>query len=323
MNMLRSTDMNTYQMELFDGPAVSRRPGNEPALVKTFTIEAQNLEHAISKATDPEGPICAGGLYRHCIPDIVRQEEPGRWLYSVRARVGETRGKRYPLHLVVSLLDSEAEDQPPARFVLTLEEDGQVLLEGARYPAAMLEDPRTIGIYDTKAEAREAYERIKASPHQAQAPALEHLRWRLRREEISTGELLELQSMVEFIDHGDTELLEAAGAPEFPQEVTPGHWRILPAEQGAEYEDSTGRVHVSENEAGFPLYEVRASYRDGGEEQDDLVGLVVMGADARAVASIPRLLGLIEQIKTDMDDDTLDGLAGTARAIFNDIRREL
>jgi hypothetical protein len=46
---------------------------------------------------------------------------------------------------------------------------------------------------------------------------LEYLRGKLRAERISYGELAELQSLAEFIDPSDTELLEAAGAPE----VTP------------------------------------------------------------------------------------------------------
>ena len=43
---------------------------------------------------------------------------------------------------------------------------------------------------------------------------LEELREELRQERISYGELFELQSLVEHIDSGDVELLEAAGVPE-------------------------------------------------------------------------------------------------------------
>lgn len=43
---------------------------------------------------------------------------------------------------------------------------------------------------------------------------LEELRQELRQERISYGELIELQSLVEHIDSGDVELLEAAGVPE-------------------------------------------------------------------------------------------------------------
>ena len=44
---------------------------------------------------------------------------------------------------------------------------------------------------------------------------LEYLRTELRKERISYGELAELQSLAEYIDKDDTELLEAAGVPEF------------------------------------------------------------------------------------------------------------
>lgn len=44
---------------------------------------------------------------------------------------------------------------------------------------------------------------------------LEYLRGELRAERISYGELIELQSLVEHIEPSDTELLEAAGVPEF------------------------------------------------------------------------------------------------------------
>jgi hypothetical protein len=50
---------------------------------------------------------------------------------------------------------------------------------------------------------------------------LEDLREVLRSESISYGELIELQGLAEFIEPGDTELLEAAGVPEFPDEPQP------------------------------------------------------------------------------------------------------
>ena len=43
---------------------------------------------------------------------------------------------------------------------------------------------------------------------------LEYLRGELRAERISYGELVELETLVEFIEPGDVELLEAAGVPE-------------------------------------------------------------------------------------------------------------
>ena len=43
---------------------------------------------------------------------------------------------------------------------------------------------------------------------------LEYIREELREERISYGELSELQSLAEYIESGDVELLEAAGVPE-------------------------------------------------------------------------------------------------------------
>lgn len=45
---------------------------------------------------------------------------------------------------------------------------------------------------------------------------LEYLRKELRAQRISQSELNELESLAGHIDPGDTELLEAAGVPEFP-----------------------------------------------------------------------------------------------------------
>ena len=49
---------------------------------------------------------------------------------------------------------------------------------------------------------------------------LEELRKELRAERLSTGELIELQSLIPYIDKGDVELLEAAGVPEFDEDET-------------------------------------------------------------------------------------------------------
>jgi hypothetical protein len=43
---------------------------------------------------------------------------------------------------------------------------------------------------------------------------LEYLRGELRREQLSYGELVELQNLAKYIERGDNELLEAAGVPE-------------------------------------------------------------------------------------------------------------
>ena len=44
---------------------------------------------------------------------------------------------------------------------------------------------------------------------------LEELRAEIQAERISTGELLELQSLIPYIDKGDVELLQWAGVSEF------------------------------------------------------------------------------------------------------------
>lgn len=50
---------------------------------------------------------------------------------------------------------------------------------------------------------------------------LEYLRTQIRNENISMGELIELQGLANEIDPGDVELLEWAGVPEFPEEESP------------------------------------------------------------------------------------------------------
>ena len=46
---------------------------------------------------------------------------------------------------------------------------------------------------------------------------LEELRQALNDENISMGELIELQGLADHIDPSDVQLLEAAGVPEFPE----------------------------------------------------------------------------------------------------------
>lgn len=49
---------------------------------------------------------------------------------------------------------------------------------------------------------------------------LEELRAEIKAEHISTGEIIELQSLAQYIDKGDVELLEWAGVPEFTDNET-------------------------------------------------------------------------------------------------------
>ena len=52
----------------------------------------------------------------------------------------------------------------------------------------------------------------------AKKERLEEIRESIQEEEVSYGELVELQGLTEFIDDGDVELLEVAGVPEFVEE---------------------------------------------------------------------------------------------------------
>ncbi|HEX5016565.1 MAG TPA: hypothetical protein VFX15_03145 [Actinomycetes bacterium] len=47
---------------------------------------------------------------------------------------------------------------------------------------------------------------------------LEYLRSAIEAEDISYGELYELQTLAEYIDPGDVVLLQWAGVPEFPED---------------------------------------------------------------------------------------------------------
>lgn len=64
----------------------------------------------------------------------------------------------------------------------------------------------------------DAFEAAYALAEKDAHARLERLRASLRAECISTGELIELEGLAEYIDPGDVELLEAAGVPEFPAE---------------------------------------------------------------------------------------------------------
>lgn len=75
----------------------------------------------------------------------------------------------------------------------------------------LADDSEEAGHPRRSSRGRKTAERLRA------AIRLEYLRGELRAERISTGELVELESLKEFIEPGDVELLEAAGVPEFPE----------------------------------------------------------------------------------------------------------
>jgi hypothetical protein len=89
------------------------------------------------------------------------------------------------------------------------------------------------------------------------ANRLEYLRGEIRAQRISYGELYELQSLAEFIDPGDVELLEWAGVPEFPEMTTV----IVKYTFAVDVEDPTDKNAVTQavreyiDAAGFALDE--------------------------------------------------------------------
>lgn len=73
---------------------------------------------------------------------------------------------------------------------------------------------------------------------------LEYLRGELRAERISYGELFELQSLADHIPAGDLELREAAGLPEFEDDVDGGCTGYLDRATGTiQHDDDTCPIH--------------------------------------------------------------------------------
>ena len=94
------------------------------------------------------------------------------------------------------------------------------------------------------------------------AARLEAHRAALRAENISYGELADLQGLAERIDSGDAELLEAAGVPEFSETYQYSHEGIVggvqyvtvldaggnPVEYNVEFDDAVRRYPHTDND---------------------------------------------------------------------------
>lgn len=81
-----------------------------------------------------------------------------------------------------------------------------------------LSDPKHPTFADRSIDAADdARKRAKETPQTPERARLEELRTELRAEQISYGELAELQGLAEHIEPGDTELLEAAGGSRAPE----------------------------------------------------------------------------------------------------------
>lgn len=88
---------------------------------------------------------------------------------------------------------------------------------------------------------------------------LEYLRGQLRAQTISYSELAELQSLAGDITPGDTELLEPAGVPEFPEHYSSDGY---PIKVGAKFWDNNLRVVQITKVADWD-----ERYSDTGEKQ--------------------------------------------------------
>jgi len=83
---------------------------------------------------------------------------------------------------------------------------------------------------------------------------LEYLRGELRAEQISWGELHELQELAEHIPAGDVELLEAAGVPEFEETKTWNvAWQVVDLIQAETREEALQDLRDRLLAAGFEL----------------------------------------------------------------------
>ena len=72
--------------------------------------------------------------------------------------------------------------------------------------------------YLSKEEFLKSYSYLTEEEYQATVSSrLEYLRGEIQAERISQGEVCELESLKEYIDKDDVELLEWAGVPEFPE----------------------------------------------------------------------------------------------------------
>jgi len=96
---------------------------------------------------------------------------------------------------------------------------------------------------------------------------LEEIRIELNNESISYGELVELQELVEFIEEGDVQLLEAAGVPEFIEEEVVDNTVIL-SEDAIEMIKEQHDV-VDKEEVIIPIDEDIENMFDTIEEYDE------------------------------------------------------
>lgn len=80
---------------------------------------------------------------------------------------------------------------------------------------------------------------------EAIAERLEDLRRAIRAENISYGEIAELQGLAEHIEPGDVELLEWAGVPEFPEDDQPTRFVLIFNTDNEAFRDEDGNLNYN------------------------------------------------------------------------------
>lgn len=138
-----------------------------------------------------------------------------------------------------------------AKF-LKLIEDGKVKATGTQSNTAETETTPEIekSVESVKEEPKveASTEVVSEAKKETPKERLEYLRQQLRNENISTDELVELQSLVTYIDKGDVELLEAAGVPEFPEKDA----------SNSEWESKAKELMVQKDKLFNELYNVKS-----------------------------------------------------------------
>jgi gas vesicle protein len=153
---------------------------------------------------------------------------------------------------------------------------------------------------------------------------LEELREEIREERISTGEIAELQSLAQYIDPSDVELLEWAGVPEFEEEeeeytdfsqydtiaynLTEEDAVKLANEQSEK--DPNSQIVLAFTGNGFNVYVKKASFEKGGNidgtmqfQQNDYERLVSDYSEDYPFFSVKS--GIYWEIKKDKDEKTV------------------
>jgi hypothetical protein len=153
---------------------------------------------------------------------------------------------------------------------------------------------------------------------------LEELRNEIREERISTGEIAELQSLAQYIDPSDVELLEWAGVPEFEEEeeeytdfsqydtiaynLTEEDAVKLANEQSEK--DPNSQIVLAFTGKGFNVYVKKASFEKGGNidgtmtfYQNDYDKLIGDSSEDYPFFSVKS--GIYWEIKKDKDEKTV------------------